>query len=75
MFLLYENASGYALFERVESEQIGAMAAEVVQAQAELARFSKLIKLKAFQPFLSAEQALEAQNDASEGTLRDSWYN
>lgn len=67
LFLLYENASGYALFERLESEEIGAMASEVIQAQAELARFSKLVTLKAFQPFTSAEQALENQNDVSEG--------
>ncbi len=30
-------------------------------------RFSKVIKLKAFLPFKSAEEALEAINDISEG--------
>ncbi len=69
LFLLYESASGYGLFERVESEQIGAMTAEVIATQTDLARFSKLVRMKAFLPFVSAEQALENQNDISEGTL------
>ncbi len=33
LFLLYESASGYALFERVESEQIGAQTPEVIATQ------------------------------------------
>jgi hypothetical protein len=32
-------------------------------------RFSKVIKLKAFLPFKSAEEALEAINDISEGKI------
>ena len=68
-FLLFEAASGYALFARMESEEIGAMQAEVIQAQSEKGRFSKLVQLRAFQPFVSAEQALENQNDISEGIL------
>jgi hypothetical protein len=36
---------------------------------ADLARFSKLVKLKAFQPFHSAENALQNINDISEGIL------
>jgi nucleolar protein 56 len=93
LFLLYESASGYALFERVESEQIGSQTPEVIAtqvlppltnppclyylflvsdrvmrcAQNDLGRFSKLVRMKAFQPFVSAEQALENQNDISEG--------
>ena len=35
--------------------------------QTDLSRFSKLVRMKAFQPFVSAEQALENQNDISEG--------
>ncbi len=71
LFLLFENASGYALFERVESESIGAMTPEVIATQTDLARFSKLVRMKAFLPFVSAEQALENQNDISEGILND----
>ena len=71
LFLLYESASGYALFERAESEQIGAMTPEVIATQTDLARFSKLVRMKAFVPFVSAEQALENQNDISEGILNE----
>lgn len=35
----------------------------------ELSRFSKLVKLRAFQPFTSAENALQNINDVSEGIL------
>lgn len=51
------------------------MAPEVMAAQAELSRFGKLVKLKAFQPFESAEQALENQNDISEGILNSTLKN
>jgi nucleolar protein 56 len=41
-----------------------------VQASiADLSRFSKLVKLRAFQPFTSAENALQNINDVSEGIL------
>jgi hypothetical protein len=38
LFLLYESASGYALFERVESEQIGAQTPEVIATQVRISR-------------------------------------
>lgn len=48
-FVLFEAASGYCLFEAVEVEEIGALKAEVQASVTDLARFSKLLKLKAFQ--------------------------
>ena len=47
--MLYESASGYALLDIVEAEEIGALKAEVQASVTELARFSKIVKLKAFQ--------------------------
>jgi len=67
LYLLYESASGYALFERVEAEEIGQRSDQVQEAIADLARFSKIIKLKAFSPFTSAENALDQINHISEG--------
>jgi hypothetical protein len=66
-FVLYESASGFALFERVASEEVGQELEAVQQAITDLARFSKIVKLKAFLPFTTAEQALENINAISEG--------
>lgn len=49
LFVLFESASGFALFEQVESEEIGSQLEEVQRSVTELARFSKIMKLKAFQ--------------------------
>lgn len=48
-FVLYESASGYALFDIVEVEEIGALKPQVQASVTDLARFSKICKLKAFQ--------------------------
>jgi nucleolar protein 56 len=71
LFVLFESASGYALFEQTESDEIGELLEEMQNAMADLSRFSKVIKLKAFVPFKAAEEALEAANDISEGVLND----
>lgn len=68
MFILYEHASGYAVFKSVAQEEIGVLLPEVQEAQTDLARFGKLIKLVAFSPFKSATNALENINSVSEGT-------
>jgi len=69
--LLFESSLGYALFECTENEEIGALKASAQKAAVDLARFSKLVKLRAFQPFLSAESALQNINDVSEGIVGD----
>uniref|UniRef100_A0A7S0NB16 Nucleolar protein 56 n=1 Tax=Cryptomonas curvata TaxID=233186 RepID=A0A7S0NB16_9CRYP len=71
LFVLFESASGYALFEQTESDEIGELLEEMQNAMADLSRFSKVIKLKAFVPFKAAEEALEAANDISEGILNE----
>jgi nucleolar protein 56 len=69
LFLLYESASGYALFENVKSEEIGTSLPEVQNALLDLGLFSKIVKLKAFLPFTSAENALSNINAISEAEL------
>jgi len=69
LYLLFETASGYALFERVNSEEIGVKLDEVQQSVLDLKRFSQMVKLKAFCPFTSAENALENINAISEGEV------
>jgi len=70
-YVLFETASGYGLFERTESEDIGKQLEEVQQSTQDLKRFGKTVKLLSFLPFQSAENALECQNSASEGILHD----
>ncbi len=67
--LLFESSSGYALFEVVKAEEIGAMSEAVQETIQDLARFSKIVKLKSFLPFTSAESALENINAVSEGVV------
>jgi len=68
-FILFEAASGYGLFEKVASEDIGSSLDKVRESALELNRFSKIVKLKAFMPFTSAENALENINSVSEGEM------
>eukprot|EP00056_Hartaetosiga_gracilis_P020583 m.20419 g.20419 ORF g.20419 m.20419 type:complete len:511 (+) comp8573_c0_seq3:33-1565(+) len=69
--VLFETAVGYALFDIVEAEEIGQNVQTVQESILDLARFGKVVKLKAFQPFRTAEEALENINDISEGMVSD----
>eukprot|EP00310_Coccolithus_braarudii_P006807 CAMPEP_0183360898 /NCGR_PEP_ID=MMETSP0164_2-20130417/56132_1 /TAXON_ID=221442 /ORGANISM="Coccolithus pelagicus ssp braarudi, Strain PLY182g" /LENGTH=538 /DNA_ID=CAMNT_0025535343 /DNA_START=22 /DNA_END=1638 /DNA_ORIENTATION=+ len=71
-FILLESAMGYALFERKESDEIGAGLPDVQQSATEFARFAKIVSLRGFHPFVSAEDALENINDISEGLVTSS---
>jgi len=71
LFILSESASGFALLEQTESDEIGQYLEEMQSAMCDLSRLSKVLKLKAFVPFKSAEEALAAANDASEGMLNE----
>ncbi|KAH7476770.1 snoRNP complex protein nop56 [Phytophthora ramorum] len=74
-FVLFESASGYAIFEVVENEEIGSLLSEVQAAVADVSSFGRVVKLKAFQPFTSAENALENINNISEGLLSEDLKN
>ncbi|ORZ37832.1 hypothetical protein BCR44DRAFT_56274 [Catenaria anguillulae PL171] len=69
--ILYETASGYALFERIESDEIGQETEAFQASLQDLAKFGKTLKLKSFAPFKSAADALENANDVSEGVVSD----
>lgn len=66
--VLFESASGYALFTVKQQEEIGAKTKEVQDSIQELHKFGKMVELKSFMPFKSAAHALENINDVSEGT-------
>jgi nucleolar protein 56 len=69
MFILVELATGYSLFERQESDEIGQELDKVQKSITEYSRFLKMVKLKSFAPFKSAAHALENCNDVSEGIM------
>ena len=68
-FLLFESASGFALFEVKASDEL-AQGVEAVQRSVEsMERFGKSVKLAAFKPFTSAANALEQINAVSESQV------
>ncbi|KAG9085973.1 snoRNP complex protein nop56, partial [Ceratobasidium sp. 392] len=69
--VLFESASGYALFTVKQQEQIGAKTKEVQDSIQDLHKFGKMVELKSFMPFKSAAHALENINDVSEGICND----
>lgn len=71
LFILYESASGYALFERTAADEIALDADQVQTAVGDVSKFGKMIKLTAFAPFKSAQHALENINDVSEGVVHE----
>ncbi|CAG8620093.1 9687_t:CDS:2, partial [Funneliformis mosseae] len=70
-YVLFETAFGYALFERLQSEEIGAKLEQIQESVEDLVKFGKIVKLKAFAPFKNAVHALENANDISEGVVND----
>lgn len=75
LFLLYESASGYALVEQISGEDIAGQTDQFQSSVIDGKKFAQLVKLKAFQPFTSAENALENINDVSEGVMNDTLKN
>ncbi|KAJ1656923.1 Nucleolar protein 56 [Dispira simplex] len=70
-YVLFETASGYALFERKQMEEIGSKLDSVQDAVQDLGQFRKLVSLASFVPFKSAADALENANDVSEGVVSE----
>lgn len=57
--------------EVVEAEEVGSSLDEVQQAVLDPQRFLRTVKLKGFQPFTSAENALANANAISEQMVTD----
>jgi len=72
LYILFESASGYGVFDVVESDQIGQLLSKVQQSITDPRKFSEIVKMKGFQPFVSPEDALENQMAVSEGLCHDS---
>ncbi|EEC82626.1 hypothetical protein OsI_27213 [Oryza sativa Indica Group] len=71
LYLLFESASGYALFHAHGVDEIGQGVDAARASVLELQRFSKAVKLAGFSPFSSAVDALNQCNAISEGIMTD----
>jgi nucleolar protein 56 len=71
LYLLYEHASGYALFRVKEFEEIAAFVEQVEKSALDLSKFNSVVKLIAFAPFTSGLNALDNLNSISEGLVHD----
>lgn len=71
LFVLFEAASGFALFEMKEFDEVSLTVDKVQDSVSDMARFGKVVKLTAFKPFTSAANALEQINAISEANLTD----
>ncbi|XP_051533061.1 nucleolar protein 56-like [Myxocyprinus asiaticus] len=69
LHVLFEHAAGYALFVVKEVEEIGMLLPQVEASILNLGKFSTVVRLSAFFPFISAQGALENINAVSEGVV------
>ena len=71
LFLLFETAAGYALFEREEYDEIGGEMEQVQSAVLDFERFATMIKMKAYTPFKTADEALKNIFAVSKGDVTE----
>lgn len=69
--ILFECATGCAVFEVSAVEEIGALTRAVQESVNEVNTFGKMVKLLSFSPFKNALDALQASLDISEGVVND----
>ncbi|GAA6016686.1 hypothetical protein JCM11491_000207 [Sporobolomyces phaffii] len=69
--LLFECATGLALFTSEFAEEIGKNVKTAQDSIDDVAKFGKLVKLVSFVPFQDAAHALEVANDVSEGVVHE----
>lgn len=75
LFILFEAASGYSLFEVTGLDELQQQADAVQQAVSDMNRLGRVVKLIAFMPFSSAADALEQVNAVSEAQMTDELKN
>lgn len=73
LFVLLETAAGYTLFEVVAFEEIGSLLES--ETVTDLTRFGRAVKLKAFHPFETAQEALENANAIAEHSMTETLSN
>lgn len=68
MLILFEHASGYAIFKVSGADVVSQMVQDAVP---DFTQFCQLVSLLAFQPFKTAANALDNINNISEGIIHD----
>jgi len=58
LYFLYENAAGYAIFEKAEFDESSTSLKQVQKSLESFETFSNMVKLKTFKAFSGNEQAL-----------------
>ena len=71
LYILYESATGYAVFQQLRAEEIGITDIALQQSYQDLSTFRTVVKLVSFAPFRTAEEALENCNCVAEGLMTD----
>ena len=67
LYYLFESATGYALFVGENVEEIAGATQKIQESITSLKRFKKIVKLTAFFPFDSSDQAFENMHATSQG--------
>lgn len=67
--MLYEHASGFAVFKVKEFEDVGMLIPQVEESHSDISRFKSIVSLVGFSPFKTAIAALENVNAISEGIV------
>ncbi|KNH04221.1 nucleolar protein [Perkinsela sp. CCAP 1560/4] len=70
-YILYEAATGYAVFEQNDAEEIGIKDIQLQKSYTDFGVFKNVLKLFSFAPFRTAEEALENCNCVTEGSVSD----
>nr|CAB3458876.1 unnamed protein product [Digitaria exilis] len=75
LYLLFESASGYAIFHAYGIDEIGQSVDAVRASVLDLQRFGEAVKLLGFSPYSAAADALNQCNAISEGIMTDELRN
>lgn len=65
--ILFECATGCAVFQVTQVEEVASKVASVQAATQDISNFGRMVKLLSFSPFKSAVDALQSCLDISEG--------
>jgi 4-hydroxyphenylpyruvate dioxygenase-like putative hemolysin len=71
LYFLYENAAGYAIFEKLEFDETSTTLKQVQKSIETFDHFSKMIKLKSFKSFAGNEQALSNLRSLAESEISE----
>lgn len=69
LFILYEHASGYALFKVKEFDEVAALLPQVESSITDVSKFESVVNLTAFQAFRSGTNSLDNINAIAAGEL------